>query len=106
MPEYIERERLFEQLNIIADEYAQDGSTQCLIAAGTVVHIINDVVLEAPTEDVQGVVYCKECKHLYCCSAVDRRFYCRHIHGMKGCLNPIEEKPFCSYGERIGGDKE
>ena len=46
------------------------------------------------------VVFCKDCKHLYCCSAIDRMFYCRHHLGVKGTLNPIEENPYCSYGER------
>lgn len=50
--------------------------------------------------DFVNVVLCKECKHLYCCSAVDRMFYCRHHLGLKGCLNIIEENPYCSYGER------
>lgn len=64
------------------------------------------VVDSQPFEDVESVVYCKDCKHLYCCSAVDRRFFCRHHLGLKGCLNPIDEKPFCSYGERKEGTEE
>lgn len=57
--------------------------------------------LEAATADVAEVVFCEDCKHLYCHSAVDRIFYCRnYINGLKGCLNPVEEKPYCSYGER------
>ena len=52
------------------------------------------------TEGLQEGVYCKDCKHLYCHSAVDREFFCRHPKGMQGCLNPIEENPYCSYGER------
>ena len=50
--------------------------------------------------DYVEVVFCKDCKHLYCCSAIDRMFYCRHHLGVKGTLNPIEENPYCSYGER------
>lgn len=61
---------------------------------------------ELPEEDVEKVVYCKDCKHLYCCSAVNRRFFCRHHLGLKGCLNPIEENPFCSYGKRKEGAEE
>ena len=55
MPEYIEREALIEVLNYIASEYAHDGSMQCLIAAGTVIHIKDDVVLNVPTADVVEV---------------------------------------------------
>lgn len=57
------------------------------------------------TRDKVEVVHCKECKHLYCCSAVDRWFYCRHLHGLKGAINPIEDNPFCSYGERGGAER-
>lgn len=52
------------------------------------------------TSCIINVVKCKDCKHLYCSSAVDREFYCRHIHGLKGCLNVVEESPFCCYGEK------
>ncbi len=62
------------------------------------------VVLEeidnAPTDDVVEVVRCKDCKYLYCFSAIDRRFYCRHYpHGLEG-INIVEDNPYCSYGER------
>lgn len=54
--------------------------------------------------DCVEVVRCKDCKHLYCLSAVDRRFYCRHWpKGLEG-INVVEENPFCSYGERKDGD--
>ena len=50
--------------------------------------------------DVAEVVSCKDCKYLYCLSAVDRRFYCRHSpQGLRG-INIVEDNPFCSYGER------
>ncbi len=53
-----------------------------------------------PTADVVEVVRCKDCKYLYCLSAIDRRFYCRHHpHGLEG-INIIEDNPYCSYGER------
>ena len=55
---------------------------------------------EEVTADMNKFVYCRECKNLYCCSAVDREFYCRHIQGMKGCLNIVEENPFCCFGEK------
>lgn len=59
-----------------------------------------EAVNEAPTVDAVEVVRCKNCKHLYCCSAVDREFYCRHPKGLKGRPNIVEENPFCPYGER------
>ena len=50
--------------------------------------------------DVVEVVRCRECKHLYCLSAIDRRFYCKHHpQGLSG-INIVEDNPFCSYGER------
>ena len=53
------------------------------------------------SKDVVPVVRCRDCKHLYCHSAVDRMFYCRNYpHGLKGTLNVVEENPYCSYGER------
>lgn len=57
-----------------------------------------------PAVDAVEVVRCKDCKYLYCCSAVDRRFYCRHWpKGLEG-INVIEDNPFCSYGERKDGE--
>ena len=51
-------------------------------------------------DDVVEVVRCKDCKYLYCFSAIDRQFYCRHFpHGLSG-INIIEDNPYCSYGER------
>lgn len=53
-----------------------------------------------PTPDMVEVVYCKDCKYLYCFSAIDRQFYCRHYpKGLQG-INIIEDNPYCSYGER------
>lgn len=50
--------------------------------------------------DFVEVVRCKECKYLYCFSAIDRQFYCKHSpKGLQG-INIVEENPFCSYGER------
>lgn len=88
---YIEYEALVNDLskNSICDKITySDGRT------------ITDIIAQQSVADVEEVVYCKDCKHLNCFSAVDREFYCRHIHGMKGCLNPIEENPFCCYGEK------
>ncbi len=50
--------------------------------------------------DFVEVVRCKDCKYLYCFSAIDRQFYCKHFpKGLQG-INIVEENPFCSYGER------
>ena len=59
-----------------------------------------DRFAELENADVVEVVRCKDCKYLYCLSAVDRRFYCRHHpHGLQG-INIVEDNPYCSYGER------
>ena len=50
--------------------------------------------------DFVEVVRCRDCKYLYCFSAIDRLFYCKHSpKGLQG-INIVEENPFCSYGER------
>lgn len=50
--------------------------------------------------DFVEVVHCRDCKYLYCFSAIDRQFYCKHFpKGLQG-INIVEENPFCSYGER------
>lgn len=50
--------------------------------------------------DFVEVVRCRDCKYLYCFSAIDRQFYCKHYpKGLQG-INIVEENPFCSYGER------
>jgi hypothetical protein len=50
--------------------------------------------------DFVEVVRCKDCKYLYCFSAIDRQFYCKHFpKGLQG-INIVEENPYCSYGER------
>jgi len=59
-----------------------------------------ELVEDQPTADVEEVVRCKDCKYLYCFSAIDRQFYCKHFpKGLQG-INIVEENPFCSYGER------
>ena len=98
MPEYIEREALKEDIKnhfkkLIDEGYVYD---EIFESNAEILRIID----AQPTADVVEVVYCKECKHLYCSSAVDRQFYCRHHLGMKGCLNVVEENPYCSYGEQ------
>lgn len=50
--------------------------------------------------DLVEVIRCKDCKYLYCLSAIDRQFYCRHFpKGLTG-INIVEDNPYCSYGER------
>lgn len=50
--------------------------------------------------NVRKVVLCRDCKYLYCFSAIDRLFYCKHTpKGLTG-INIVEDNPFCSYGER------
>lgn len=97
--EYIEREALIKQIN----ENAPDDWTTNDVETTTKqqdFELFENLVNGQPTADVQEVVYCKDCKHLYCRSAVDREFYCKHHKGMVGCLNPVEENPYCSYGKR------
>ena len=94
MPEYIERENLIEDLNYIASEYARDGSMQCLIAAGTAIHIKDDVVLKAPTADVIEVTRCAECRH-YNPSCMPNGFgWCEYYN-----TGAIDEH-YCSHGEK------
>ena len=48
----------------------------------------------------KGIIYCPQCKYLHCHSAVDRLFFCTNPYGMKGSINVVEERHFCSHGER------
>lgn len=88
---YIDANKLIERLRhnpdfLTAPKHSKDG-------------IIDEIVYQ-PTADVVEVVRCKDCKYLYCLSAVDRRFYCRHHpDGLRG-INIVEDNPYCSYGER------
>ena len=93
MAEYIERETLIEKLNE-APAYFDSGDIRYGIDIAT------SIVIKQPTADVVEVVRCKDCKYLYCLSAIDRRFYCKHHpQGLSG-INIVEDNPFCSYGER------
>lgn len=92
MAEYIERESLVNRLTDLHD-WCKDERKKGLEQSICIVH-------EQPAADVVEVVRCKDCKYLYCLSAIDRRFYCRHTpHGLQG-INIIEDNPYCSYGER------
>lgn len=75
------------------------------LLACSLIKAIRNLIKEQPIANVQEVVLCEHCKHLNCISAVDREFYCRHPNGLKGCINPVEEKPFCSFGERKESDR-
>ena len=66
--------------------------------------VVRNFLAKLPKADAVEVVRCKDCKHLYCCSAIDRMFYCRHPMGLKGMPNIVEENPFCPYGERKDND--
>ena len=94
MPEYIEREALIEDLNFIAGEYASDGSTQCLISAGTVIHIINDVVCATPTADVAEIVRCKKCRHYNPSCVINGFGWCEFYN------TAAMDEHYCSHGER------
>lgn len=65
-----------------------------------IIEVDDSVPNVATVCDMVEVVRCKDCKFLYCFSAVDREFYCRNHKGMKGILNIVEEEPFCSCGVR------
>ena len=92
MSRYIDRDavrRAIKEYCCIQEEITPDG--------------IAKVVMSVPTVDVVEVVRCKDCKYLYCLSAIDRQFYCRHFpKGLTG-INIIEDNPYCSYGERKEG---
>ena len=97
MAEYIEKQALLKKM------YASH-SVPLLISQTTDEDIMFktmvSIVGEQPTADVVEVVHCRDCKHLYELSAIDRRFYCRHHpQGLTG-INIIEDNPYCSYGER------
>lgn len=99
--EYIERKALLQDIVATVVFSTKTGERNSEIkGAKKVIGRIQAM----PTADVQEVVYCKDCKHLYQHSAVDREFYCKHPKGMQGCLNPVEENPYCSCGAKI--DKE
>lgn len=58
-------------------------------------------IVEIPTANVEeNVVFCSQCKYLNCHSAIDRSFFCRNPYGMLGSINVIEERHYCSRGER------
>lgn len=101
MAEYIERERLRELLKDhyfpTDQEYESDRNWAVGFNAGLdkALHKIN----YAPAADVVPVVRCKDCKHIR--PEVDA--YTQEVVGYWCCLldlGSIEEKHFCSYGEK------
>jgi len=61
-------------------------------------HDMLDEIAEIVKRD-DKIVRCKDCKYFYCCSAVDRRFYCEHQSGLKH-VEAVEKDSYCSYGMR------
>lgn len=106
--EYIERETLTRFRNEVMDKFidlcrGNDYNKLTLLRIGETIDSIFEKHSTQPAADVVEVVRCKDCKYLYCASAIDRMFYCRHHpHGLSG-INIVEENPFCSYGEKMDG---
>ena len=95
MAEYISRETLLKAVEKL-DRLDKETNTKYEYDKKGYILLIQN----APTADVVEVVRCKDCKYLYCFSAIDRQFYCKHFpKGLQG-INIVEENPFCSYGER------
>ena len=99
MAEYINRAELISNLK----EFANEQLTP----------LIENLIQKQPTADVAEVVRCKDCKYYekktgYCL----KNSYFKDSDGMS--CSPADsrdftffnEDDFCSYGERIGGDKE
>ena len=99
--ELISRQAAIGVLDVlIADSKRIAGDNELVQKTVNIQRAMRDIIAKLPAVDAVEVVRCKDCKYLYCLSAVDRRFYCRHWpKGLEG-INVIEENPFCSYGER------
>jgi hypothetical protein len=96
----IDANALLSNSKIIETAYKEDGRWWAKYSVD-----VNDIK-EAPTIDaVPAPVRCGECKHFYCCSAIDRMFYCKHQSGLKH-VKAVEEDSFCSYGERKDGEEK
>jgi hypothetical protein len=105
MAEYIERNKVLDELNSIATDYIKDGSIQCSIAAGVVINIRDDVILKQPTADVVPVVRCKDCEygniHTDCHG---RKYYGCDLNIDIGEVREVEPTDYCSHGERRCSD--
>ena len=101
MSKYIDVEELVKEIERCSYETWSKGVNPTWWAqAVKVKDNILGCIERQPTADVVEVVRCKDCKYLYCLSAVDRQFYCRHFpKGLTG-INIVEDNPYCSYGER------
>lgn len=100
MAEYISRDAAIAYL----ERHKRIAKKQNIVLAADEDSIIKFLKGKCPAADVVPVVRCRDCKHMYCCSAVDRMFHCRHPKGLKGMPNIVEENPFCPYGERREGE--
>ena len=97
MPEYIEREKLLQDISETVVFTVIKG-TPLPNAEMRGANKVIDRVKSAPTEDVVRVVRCKDCK--YCRGIKDlilpitHRFCCYRPNNFA-----VEETDFCSYGE-------
>lgn len=91
MAEYIEREKVLEEINDIITDYIKDNSIQCSIAAGTALSIRDDVIIKQSAVDVVSVVRCRDCKWYklpqLACALPNRTRW-------------TAPNDYCSYGER------
>lgn len=97
--EYIERDEILQKISKMIEYCKKDNKVNGL----TALFQVGDAVIDCKSADVQEVVRCKDCKFL----KYDRDFttghYCslRNVNGGKYC----KDDDFCSYGERMDGDK-
>ena len=98
MAEYIEREKVIEELNNIAIDYIKDNTIQCSIAAGVVVNIKDTVITKQPTADVVEVVRCKDCKYQEDCAR--QMVHTTRDYILEVNVSTYNKVDYCSYGER------
>ena len=87
MPEYIERSKLMDHIELNAREHEESYDAW---------QILGDVE-DFPAADVVEVVRCKDCKHF------DRHF-CDIRKDSWGADLKVGLSDFCSFGERSGED--
>ena len=88
MPEYIEREKLIEELNKMPAYFDSND-----IRYG--VKIAIDQVKKQPTADIVEVVRCKSCKFSEW-SNKNKQRYCTR----KWAMYKVRERDYCSYGKK------